>query len=355
MPGCLLIYGASGYTGRLLAARAKARGVDTILTGRNASRLAPVAQSLDLPWRTVGLDDPIALDAALRDATVIVNCAGPFEATAQPIVESCLRTGTHYLDVTGEIPVMQHLLTYAAAAEAAEVMIMPGTGFVVAASDCLAAHVARRLPEAHTLRLGFSCGDVVSRGSLTSMFGMIGDRVPVRRDGVLCGVPAGLLERSFDFGNGSRSAMAMPWPDVFTAWHTTGIPNIEAYVEANLPTRLAYQVFSAVAAEPLRLPVAQRLLGMAAQLWPEGPSEAQRAATPKIVVAEAEDASRRVVTSRLYSPNVYTFTMYSVIAIAERVLGGEVRPGFRTPAGVYGADFILEFDGVRREDVPGRW
>ncbi|HVZ06305.1 saccharopine dehydrogenase family protein [Rhodopila sp.] len=346
----LLIYGASGYTGRLLAARARLRGVDTILAGRNPARLEPLAHELGLPWLGVRLDDPIALDNALRGVAAIVNTAGPFETSARPLVESCLRTGTHYLDVTGEIPVLRLLLGYDTVAVATGVMIMPGTGFVVAAADCLAAHMARRMPGATTLRLGFSRGDLVSRGSFSSMLGMIGDRVPVRRDNVLTAVPVGRLQRPFDYGSGPRLSMAVPWPDVFTAWHTTAIPNIEGYLEADLPRRAAYQAVSLVA-EPLRLPVVSDLLSRMARAWPEGPSEAQRAATPKVVVAEAEDAYRRVVASRLYSPNVYTFTYYSVIAIAERVLAGEATAGFRTPAGVYGPDFILDFEGVRREDM----
>ena len=206
------------------------------------------------------------------------------------------------------------------------------------------------MPNAERLRLAFSRGDYISRGSFTSMLGMIGDAVPVRRDGALCTVPVGRLQREFDFGSGPRTSMAVPWPDVFTAWHTTHIPNIEAYLEADVIRRSAYQAMSFIA-EPMRLAPVQGMLGLLAKAWPEGPSEEQRAATPKIIVAEAEDPYRRTVTARLYTPNVYTFTYYSVIAVAERVLSGQVRPGFRTPAGVYGPDFILDFDGVRREDV----
>ena len=79
----VLIYGASGYTGRLLAARAKARGLPTILAGRSAERLEPLAQSLGLPWRAVTLNDPAGLDAALQDVAAIVNTAGPFETRSE--------------------------------------------------------------------------------------------------------------------------------------------------------------------------------------------------------------------------------------------------------------------------------
>jgi short subunit dehydrogenase-like uncharacterized protein len=350
MTGALLIYGATGYTGRLLAAQAKHRCVETILAGRDPARLRTLAQSMGMPYRVMPLDDGAALDAALRDVTVVVNSAGPFEVTAVPVVEACLRTRSHYLDVAGEIPVLQQIYGYDAVATQWDVMLMPGAGFVIAAADCLAAHVARLMPNADTLRLAFSRGDHVSRGSLTSMVGMIGDVVPVRRNGVLCGVPVGRLQRTFDYGAGPRVSMAVPWPDIFTAWHTTGIPNIEGYLEADIIRRSAYQAMSFIA-EPMRLPIVQGMLGRLVKAWPEGPSEAQRAATPKVIVAEAESPYRKTVTARLYTPNVYTFTYVSVIDIAERVLRGEVRPGFQTPAAVYGPDFILGFNGVRREDV----
>jgi short subunit dehydrogenase-like uncharacterized protein len=324
--------------------------VSTILAGRSRSRLEPLARSLDLPFRVCALDDPREVGETIRDAAVVVNSAGPFEATARPIVEACLCTGAHYLDVAGEIPIFRLLHSFDAAATRAGVMVMPGAGFVVAASDCLAAHVAGRLPDARYLRLGFSRGDRISRGSFASMLSLVDGSVAIRRDRRLRGVPVGLLERYFDYGRGDRRSTGVPWPDVFTAYYTTGIPNIEGYLEADLFVRSAYKLASFVA-EPLRLAPVQSLLGLVAATLPEGPSEAERAAMPKVIVAEAEDRYRRVVTARLHTPNVYTFTYLSVVAIVERVLAGELRAGFQTPAGVYGPDFILGFAGVRREDA----
>jgi short subunit dehydrogenase-like uncharacterized protein len=312
-----------------------------------------VARALALPYKVFGLENPRELDAALRDVTVLINAAGPFEITARPIVEACLRTGTHYLDVAGDLPVLQYLHGLDAAARDADVMIMPGAGFVVVASDCLAAHVAARLPEARYLGLGFSRGDMISRGSFTSMLGLIGQGVTIRRDGRLCAVPLGGLERAFDYGGGDTLSMAVPWPDAFTAYYTTKIPNIEGYLEADLCTRSASQMLSLFAA-PLRLTPVRSLLTLMAQALPEGPSEAQRAATPKVIVAEVEDRYRRRVRARLHTPNVYTFTALAALAIAQRVLDGEARAGFQTPAAVYGPDFILGFEGVRREEITER-
>jgi short subunit dehydrogenase-like uncharacterized protein len=312
-----------------------------------------VARALAMPYKVLGLEDPRELDAALRDVTVLINAAGPFEITARPIVEACLRTGTHYLDVTGDLPVVRYLHGLDPAAREADVMIMPAAGFVVVASDCLAAHVAARLPDAQYLWLGFSRGDTISRGSFTSMLGLIGRDVTIRRDGRLCTVPMGKLERAFDYGGGDSLSIAVPWPDPFTAHYTTKIPNIEGYLEADLCMRSASQMFAFFGA-PLRLTPVRSLLTLMAQALPEGPSEVQRAATPKVIVAEVEDRYRRRVRARLHTPNVYTFTAVAALAIAQRVLEGEARAGFQTPAAVYGPDFILGFEGVRREEITER-
>ena len=346
----LLIYGAGGYTGRLLAAEARARGLDAVLAGRRADRLTPIAERLGLPFRVCAVDDPGELARAFADVAVVVNSAGPFEVTARPVLEACLRVGAHYLDVAGEIGVLRELSRRDAEAARAGVMVMPGAGFVCAASDCLAAHVAAHLPDAKYLRLGFSRGDRISRGSLASMFGLAGRAVPIRRDGKLRAIPAGSLQHAFDYGRGESVSMAVPWPDAFASFRTTGIPNIAGFLEADVFTRSAYRLASGLAA-PLLAGPARRLLEALPALVPDGPSEAERAATPKVVVAEVEDGYRRVVTARLHTPNVYTFTRHCTIAIAERALAGEVRAGFRTPAEVFGPDFVLGLPGVWREDA----
>ena len=346
----LLIYGATGYTGRLLAAEARARGLDAVLAGRRRERLQPLAEALGLPFRVASVADRDGLAGAFADAAVVVNSAGPFDVTAAPVLAACLSARAHYLDVAGELPVIERLSHRSGEAAAAGVMIMPGAGFVYAASDFLAAHVAAGLPSAKYLRLGFSRGDTISRGSFASMLQLAGDAVPIRRNGELRFVAAGRLHRAFDYGQGERDSMAIPWPDAFSAFHTTGIPNIEAYLEAPAWMRSAYGLTSALMA-PLRATPARHALEALSALWPDGPSEAEREATPKVVVAEAEDPWRRIVSARLHTPNVYTFTQRCVMAIVERVLAGEARPGFRTPAEVFGPDFVLGLPGVRREDA----
>jgi short subunit dehydrogenase-like uncharacterized protein len=351
--GPLLIYGASGYSGRMIAERARMLGLDAILAGRSADRVQPLAAALGLPWRAFGLDDPTRLDAALADAGVVLHAAGPFTSTARPMMEACLRTRTHYLDIAGELGVFQAARRLGDLARAGGVMLMPGAAYAIVASDCLAAHVARRAPDAKYLRLALSKPEMASRGSVRTMFDLVRGGVSIRRAGELVAVPVGRLEREFDFGEGLRKATAVSWADVVTAHHTTGIPNIEVYAEAGRLYRTAYQANAWFASQ--FGPVDGRLLRPFVAAWPEGPSEEQRASKRQIILAEAEDPWRRRTRARVTTLDGYSFTPLAALALAERVLRGECEAGFQTPAGLYGPDFILGIGGTCREDLDEAW
>jgi short subunit dehydrogenase-like uncharacterized protein len=346
----LLIYGATGYTGRLIVHEAVAAGLRPVLGGRDAEKLARLAEPLGLEYRVAALTDPALLDGALRDMRVVLHAAGPFSQTAEPMVDACLRTGVHYLDVTAEILVIEALARRGAAARRRGIMVMPGTGFDVVPSDCLGAHVARRLPGADRLAFGFTGLNLTTRGSAKTFAEFAGVGINVRRDGVLTPVPAGALRRSFDFGAGPRQSLNVSWGDVASAYYTTGIPNIEAYFEAT-PTLQTMLMASRYAGWFLRTAPWQVWLKAHADLLPEGPSPDERLGREMVVVAEALDHSGAVARARLRTPEAYTFTGRVAPAIAQRVLRDDVEPGFQTPARVYGPDFVLGFAGVEREDL----
>lgn len=350
MPAQFMIYGATGYTGKLTARMAKEQGLRPVLSGRNAVKLKAFAEPLGLEYRAACLDEANRLAQALHDIDVVLNTAGPFSATARPVVDACLRTGTHYLDITGEIPVFEALYRRDAEARSRNVMIMPGVGFVVVPSDCLAAHVAARLPGTQHLKIGISRVDFISRGSAKTMIELVSDAVKIRQNGVITSIPIGSLERGFDYGRGYQPSTAVSWGDVFTAFYTTGIPSIEVYTEASLLERGVYQL-GGYFAWVLNTAPSQILLKTLAEMLPEGPSDEERAACERVIVAEAEDRSGRRVRSRLRTPDGYIFTAVTALAIVERVLKGEYEVGFQTPARVYGADFVLNFNGVFREDL----
>jgi short subunit dehydrogenase-like uncharacterized protein len=346
----ILIYGATGYTGRLIAERARNDRAALIVAGRNPDRVGALAAELQVPGRAVGIDEPRLLDELLVDVDVLINAASPFSQTTGPLIESCLRTQTHYLDITGELPTFQQAFSHHAAALARGIMIMPGVGLGIVASDCLAMHVAKRLPDAKYLRVGLLRPEAFSRGSFRSALGMGNSRVTIRRNGRLIPVSVGQLQRSFDYGGGDRESVAVSWADVFTAYHSTGIRNIEAYFEAGFASRTVYHLGANVL-DAIRLAPVRRWLDTAAEAWPEGPTPQRREADKCIIVAEAEDSWRRLSSARLETPDGYSFTAESATAIAHRVTRGDFLPGFQTPAKVYGADLVLQFQGTRRVDI----
>jgi short subunit dehydrogenase-like uncharacterized protein len=345
----LLIYGATGYSGRLLVGEAIALGMRPVLAGRDAARLAELAEPLGLEHRAVSLSDAAALRSALHDVAVVLHAAGPFSATAQPMVEACLAAGAHYLDITAEIRVIEALARRDTEARRRGIMIMPAVGFDVVPSDCLAAHVARRLPGAHTLAFGVTGFRFISRGSTKTLFEAI-DHGVMRRDGAITAVSLGSRQRLFDYGAGPRPSHNISWGDIATAYYTTGIPTIETYHETT-PLLQAVLFGCRAFGWALRTAPLQALLKAQADLLPEDPSTGDVATARMVIVAEARAGRSRRAAARLCTPEAYAFTGTTGAAIARRVLGGDAEAGFQTPARVYGADFVLAFAGVSRCDL----
>lgn len=343
-----LIYGAYGYTGDLIAREAVARGMTPVLAGRDEEKTRGLAEQLGLEYMAFSLDDKEALDDALRQVDFVIHCAGPFSITAEPMVEACLRTGRHYLDITGEIVVFEAMAARDKAAKKAEIMIMPGVGFDVVPSDSLAKYLSEKLPEAVDLTLAFYGLGRISHGTQATMTMNVGKGGAIRKDGKITPVPAAWKTREIDFGEVKKTGVTIPWGDVSTAFYTTGIPDIKVFTvipDAQLKMlRLSRYVGWLLATGPVQSILQKQI--------PEGgPDEAEREKGRTFLWGKAVDAKGNSVEARQYGPEGYKFTMLTALKIAERILDGEFCPGFQTPAGCYGSNMVLEIEGVRREDV----
>ena len=350
MTADFLLYGSYGYTGRLIVERARAAGLTPLLAGRDAAALAAQTAETGYPHRAFSLDDTAALDATLRQTGVVLHAAGPFAHTSRPMVEACLRTGAHYLDITGEIAVFEAAAARDAKARAAGVMLLPGAGFDVVPSDCLAAHLMRRLPTATRLSLAFQGIGGISRGTLTTMIENIDQGGAVRRGGRIVRVPAAYRSRRVDFGRGGVSVTTIPWGDVSTAFHSTGIPDIEVYTRVGTAQR-RMMVASRHLGWLLGSGPVQRMLKGRIRRGPAGPTPEQRARGASLLWGQVEDDEGRRAISRMRTPEGYTLTAMTSVEAVRRVLAGDAPAGFQTPSRAYGADWILEFDGVERTDV----
>lgn len=345
-----LLYGANGYTGNLIARLAVERGLRPLLAGRDRDKISRLANELGLEHRAFALEDTAALEAALREVAAVLHCAGPFSHTSKLMADACLKTKTHYLDITGEIVVFEALAARDHEARSAGVMLLPGVGFDVVPSDCLAAHLKRRLPSATKLTLAIQGLGRISHGTATTMVENINRGGLIRREGKLTSVPTAWKTREIDFGRGAVKAVTIPWGDVATAFHSTGIPNIEVY--AALPNamrwmmKLSRPLSSLLAAAPV-----QRFLKKRIKAQPAGPSDEERKRGKSFVWGEVTDDAGQTLVSRQQGPEGYTLTALAALAIVEKVLTGNAPAGFQTPSLAYGADLILEIEGVTREDI----
>jgi len=346
-----VLYGATGYTGELIARRAVARGLRPLLAGRSADPLARLAAELGLAHRVAAVDDSAALDRAIGHLPLVLNCAGPFSRTANAIAGACLRRRTHYLDITGEMAVFEAMAGRGTAAERAGVMLLPGVGFDVVPSDCLAAHVAQRLPGATSLAIAIQGSGGLSRGTaITALegFGEGKGSGAVRKNGQIVRVPPAWKTRHVDFGSGPQLVTTMPWGDVATAYYSTGIPDVEVYMAIPAAVRrvLTYGRFllPLVASAPVR-----RRLTARVQRGPGGPSAEHRARGRSRFWAEARDDGGRTASATLTGPEGYELTVRAALECVSRALRGEAPLGFQTPSLAYGADLVLAIEGVQRQ------
>lgn len=347
-----LIYGSYGYTGQLIVDLAVKEGLHPILAGRNERKLRAQAGKFNLEYRAFSLDETPKLDSALREVDAVLHCAGPFVRTFRQMAEACLRTKKHYVDISGEIPGFEALAALDNAAKQAGIMLMPGGGFDIVPSDCLAAHVKQRLPSATHFRLFMrGVGAGVSRGTAKSAIENMRRQGMIRRDGKLVQVPPAwnVLER--DFGGGPVKVVSVGWGDVSTAYHSTGIPNIETYFA--FPRTAINFLYDMRVLGPLMYnrPVKNILKLLINLILPPGPNEERRKKRFATMIGEATDDQGNRVVSKLQTPEGYTCTALTTVEIMKRILDGEFKTGFQTPSRVYGSDFIMQFDGVEREDL----
>ncbi|MFC4550113.1 MULTISPECIES: saccharopine dehydrogenase family protein [Halorussus] len=350
MPDDLLIYGAYGYTGELITERALDEGLRPVVAGRDAEKVEGLATDLGLDHQVFSLEHPDIVEAEVGDFAAVLNCAGPFSKTARPLYSACLDAETDYLDIAGEIDVLEGIAGRDREAEAQDVTLLPGVGFDVVPTDCLAAHLHGRLEGATRLSLAIDGLGTYSPGTVKSIIEGMGRPGAVREDGRIRTVSAAWKTHQLDFGQGPKPAVTIPWGDVSSAYYTTGIPNIETY--ATVPEYAAKVMaktgpLSAV----LGLGPVQTGLKKLADAVVSGPSAQERAKSVTRVWGEVVDDAGNQVAARLKTPDTYSLTAETAVACARRVLDGEVGAGFQTPASAFGPDFVLEFESVEREDV----
>lgn len=357
MPGSpsksrLLLYGAYGYTGRLAAELAIARKLDVVLAGRNQDALSRLGARLSLPTRAVGLNDPGQLSEALKDIACVAHMAGPFAITSAPMLSACLATQTNYIDITGEIEAFEAMWSRKGEIRRAGITAVPGAGFDVVPTDCLAGYVASKLERSASLVIALRGLEGASQGTLRTAIRQVSRPVLCRRAGAI----AALDDRSprwIDFGFGDEPCVPVSWGDVATAFHSTGAGNITVYFRRTKLLRSA-NALGKLFGPLLRSRIGQWGLEAIVRRLPEGPNQAERIGHHSTVWTEAMDSLGRSSKAILSTPDPYDFTASSALEIASRIASLLVPLGLVTPSQAFGPDFVLSLPGCSRTDIPAR-
>lgn len=338
-----MIYGANGYTGALIAKEAKARGMNPVLAGRNEKQIKKMADELGLSYRIFGLNDIEQIHQKMSNMTLLLNCAGPFSATSQPLIEACLKNHTHYLDITGEISVFEYAQKCDKKAREANVLLCPGVGFDVIPTDCIARALKKALPDACQLSLGFDSRSSLSPGTAKTAIEGLADGGKARINGQIVNVPLAYKTRQINFGNGEKLAMTIPWGDISTAYFSTKIPNIEVYIPTSKKQLFMLNKMNFVRWF-LRLNFVQNWLKKKAAQQ-KGPNAKQRKEHATWVWGEVKNERGEHKSARLKTANGYALTITGSLMAVEFILNNKVEAGYITPALLLGDDAVSKLPG----------
>jgi short subunit dehydrogenase-like uncharacterized protein len=344
-----ILYGATGITGRLITQAALRRGHEPILAGRNVDRVRPLAEQHGLPWRAVDLVDDKALRRLVGSAPLTLLAASPFDTASLRVAYACIDTGTHYLDLANEIPVLEAIYGLQDLASARKVTLLPGVGFGTVAADTLARHVVERLPAADVLDLTvdlYTAGS--SPGARGSTLRALASGAQVRRGGKLTRVGFGSRTPGAVVPPGARTVVSVPSGELAAVYQTTRVPNISVSRPFPLPhiiARVALPALAVIAnSRALQAWVAQR---------PSHDRPPADSATQSRVWAHGADPNGQTALAQLETGEGYAFSAESAVAAVEAVLGDPV-PGAYSPGALLGPDFVLRIPGTSRVDAQVR-
>jgi short subunit dehydrogenase-like uncharacterized protein len=318
-----MLYGAAGYTGSLIATRAVECGHRPVLAGRNAPALSVLAERLGLAHCVLDLGDPVALQVALGDVDLVLNAAGPFLHTAVPLARACLSARVHYLDISNELQVFRALYDLDEEAERVGVSIIPGVGFGVVATNCLARHVSELVGGANQIEVA---SRVTSAQSGPGAAATMRENLPyggwIRQGGQLFPQEFFTGVTTIGFPDGPCEAMPVPTGDLEAAFHATGAPDVVAFA-VSPPARDATG-----SEDEGALPSTFRSFG-----W-----------------ARASGSDGSVAEAWLQTGDSYMFTAAASIRAVEETIAGSP-PGALSPAAAFGADFAFTIPDTSRIDA----
>ena len=316
----MLIYGAGGYTGKIIAARAKELNLDFEIAGRGETKISALASELNVPYHVFNVNDESSWEKALVDIHVVINAAGPFKFTAEQTMKACLKAGVHYLDISAELETYRLAESLDEQAKVAGIQLISGAGLFVS-YDALAVHLSKLVEEPQMLNIGFRHYGGFSRGSVLSSKNIADLGLLIRKDGIIV---ESIQPESKVFSFGSEDVECLPTPlgGIILTYKSTGIPNIEEYFSLKLPS--------------------EDMPNLTPENLPEGPSAEERAAGRNGILGEIKGKDGKIAKAYIDTPSGYTLTPLSVVAIANRILNEDFKIGFQSPGSAYGEGILKD-------------
>ena len=325
----MLLYGATGYTGKIIAERAKELNLDFDIAGRDKDKLLSLANKLNVGYHVFDVDDQDAWQEALKDKQVLINAAGPFALTARQAMAACLKAGVHYLDISAELDTYRLAESLDREAKAAEIQIISGAGLFVS-YDALVVHLSKLIAEPEFLSVGFRHYGGFSKGSVLSSKNIADLGILIRKNGDIIHNPHP-ESKTFSFGEQQVECMPTPLGGIILSYKSTGIPNIKEY-------------FS------LKLPVSE-LPDLTAKNLHGGPTKEERAAGRNGISAEITGRDGKVVKAYVDAPSGYDLTPLSVVAVANRILKEDFKTGYQSPGSAYGEEILNDIPDISLTDI----
>jgi short subunit dehydrogenase-like uncharacterized protein len=340
----ILIYGANGYTGKLIVDKAIKQNLNFVISGRNESKITEIANDKKIPFFIASHKSFLQNPKLLDNFDIFLNCAGPFSKTAKPIMQACIKSKTHYLDITGEIEVFQLGKLFNSEAQSSNIIICPGVGFDVIPTDCLAAALNEKLPNADELILGFeSTTKKMSPGTMSTSIESLGKGGKICKNGNVINVPLAFNSQQLDFGNGLKTMVTIPWGDVVTAGYSTGIKNISVFIpmsEEQINRLKLLSKFSWL----LKTQFLQNFMKNKVKKNIKGPSFEEREKGKTFVWGQIHKG-HEIFEGKITTKNGYDVTVDGSLAIIQHINNNKINGGYYTPSQLCGFDLIEKLSG----------
>jgi short subunit dehydrogenase-like uncharacterized protein len=325
--GKLLIYGATGFTGSLVAHEALRRGLDFEIAGRSEGKLAALSAELNVPFHVFSVDDMDGWKKSLEGKTALLNIAGPFSETADQAMEAAIKFKVHYFDITAEVDIYRLAESKDAAAKAAGIMLLSGAGLFTT-YDPLVVHTAVRVKNPVALRVAFKYSGGFTPGSVASSANIIGAGLLVRKNGAIKKLSKAQTA-AFDLGGGPEEFSLMPLGGVILSFKSTGIPDIEEYFKMALQSDLSEE---------------------GTLKFEEGHPIAKQTPERSKILVEVTGQDGTVVRSMADMPDGYMPTATSAVEVVSHALNGSYKIGFQSPGSAYGLELLTSFPDVAVTD-----